>query len=247
MYTKKLADEITANLRQMLGTVQLGGVRSVYVSGSYCRGDWLDNSSDLDINIVLRDTAQSIQDKDIHWIRSAIEEGKAGRDFPAQCPGGVDLGLISEKHIPKTREEASIPSPYSPFSTVMFDLQAHHLTLYGEDPNEFLPPAPDPAGCAGAWLRFLCGRPMDSSHRAMFGAYKAVTAAQLYFGEPTLHKYRMLELYQRYVPNFPDKPFGEQVIRNYIGSFYPERPPLLLPAARYAAFMAELERLVENC
>ena len=108
------------------------------------------------------------------------------------------------------------------------------------------PPVPVPSSCAGAWLRFLCGRQTDSSPRAMFGAYKAVTAAQLYFGEPTLNKYRMLELYQRYVPDFPDKPFGEQVIRNYIGSFYPERPPLLLPAARYAAFITELERLVEN-
>jgi hypothetical protein len=246
MNTKRLAEEIAANLGQMLGTVQLAAVRSVYISGSYCRGDWLDHSSDLDVNIVLRDTAQSVQDKDIQWIQSSIEKGKAGRNFPSQCPGGVDLGLISEKYIPKTQAEASIPSPYSPFSTTMFDLKAYHLTLYGEDPEEFLPPVPVPSSCAGAWLRFLCGRQTDSSPRAMFGAYKAVTAAQLHFGEPTLNKYRMLELYQRYVPDFPDKPFGEQVIRNYIGSFYPERPPLLLPAARYAAFMTELERLVES-
>ncbi len=120
MNTKRLAEEIAAKLGQMLGTVQLAAVRSVYISGSYCRGDWLDRSSDLDVNIVLRDTAQSVQDKDIQWIQSSIEKGKAGRNFPSQCPGGVDLGLISEKYIPKNTGRG-------PHSLALFPVFHHHV------------------------------------------------------------------------------------------------------------------------
>ena len=78
----------------------------------------------------------------------------------------------------------------------------------------------------------------------MFLAYKAATAAQLYFGEVTLNKYQILELYQEHVPDFEGKEFGERVIRNYLGSFYPERPPMGFSGAECAEFVRKLWKLV---
>ena len=39
-------------LRHELPGMELEGVRSVFVSGSYVRGDWLDGRSDLDVGLV---------------------------------------------------------------------------------------------------------------------------------------------------------------------------------------------------
>ncbi len=78
----------------------------------------------------------------------------------------------------------------------------------------------------------------------MFLAYKAVTAAQIFFGEAVLDKYRMLELYQRNVPEFEGKPFGEILIRNYLGSFYPQRPPLVLGRRECLGFVREVEEII---
>lgn len=251
MNTKQIADEIVTGLTDTLSKANLPGTRSVFVSGSYCRGDWLDSSSDLDVAVLLRgEAAPAEREQDMDLVRSAIGSIMGSRPFPSQCPGGVDLCVISDDLLPKTREEAGIPSPYPPFSVTMFDLKAHSITLYGEEINSLLPESPSPAECAGDWLCLLSRRlgslQPDEGRRAMFLAYKAVTAAQLHFGEPTLHKYRMLELYQANVPAFPEKCFGERVIRNYIGSFYPERPPVALGVGECGRFVDGLAALVSR-
>lgn len=242
MNTKQIASEIVSGLSAYLSNADLPAVRSVFVSGSYCRGDWLDSSSDLDITVILTMSAE--KERDLQQIRSVIVSMMDGRPFPSQCPDGVDLGIITEDLIPKTQAEASKPSPYPPFSINMFDLKAHHITLYGDDISALLPPSPSPAECAADCLRALGQRlsalKPDDTLRAMFLTYKAITAAQLHFGELTLNKYRILELYQRYVPEFPEKCFGERVIRNYIGSFYPERPPEPLAVAKCKNFVEAL-------
>lgn len=87
----------------------------------------------------------------------------------------------------------------------------------------------------------------DPSHpKVMFLTYKAITAALLHFGEVTLNKYRILELYQEHVPDFEGKEFGERVIRNYLGSFYPERPPMKFSGAECAEFVRKLSKLVRS-
>lgn len=55
MDTKQIAGEIVSGLA--LSHADLPAVRSVFVFGSYCRGDWLDSSSDLDITVILRDNS----------------------------------------------------------------------------------------------------------------------------------------------------------------------------------------------
>lgn len=244
MNTKQIANEIVSGLSGYLSHADLPAVRSVFASGSYCRGDWLDSSSDLDITVILRDTQSAAKERDLQQIRSVIASITNGRPFPSQCPYGVDFGIVTEDLIPKTQAEASVPSPFPPFSVTMFDLQAHHIMMYGEPLSSFLPPAPLPAECAADWLKLLCQRlnalKPDDTLRAMFLTYKAITAAQLHFGEPTLHKYRILELYQEHIPQFPEKCFGERVIRNYIGSFYPERPPEVLAVSDCKNFVEAL-------
>lgn len=247
MNTKQIAGEIISDLSYSLSHADLPAVRSIFVFGSYCRGDWLDSSSDLDIIVVLRDAPSAAREHDLQWIRSAITSARGNRPFPSQCPDGVDFGVVSEDLLPKTQAEASIPSPFPPFSVTMFDLKAYHMTLYGEAVSSLLPPAPSPAECAADWLRVFSGRMdalrPDDTRRAMFLAYKAITAAQLHFGESTIHKYRILELYQEHIPAFPEKCFGERIIRNYIGSFYPERPPEPLDVEDCKAFTGALAAL----
>ena len=128
----------------------------------------------------------------------------------------------------------------------MFDFKKNHRTLYGREINGLLPEAPNPKACAKDWLSMLAGRikalgPDD--FRLPFTAYKMITAAQLVFGEADINKYRILELYQRYVPDFETKYFGEIVIRNYLGSFYPGRPPVLFEKSDYQAFADDLSRI----
>jgi len=245
--TKKLAEAIVNRLRDVLSCTDLPAIRSVYLSGSYCRGDWLDCSSDLDIGVIIRNTDDSQIDRDIRWLKNILEELKGDTEFPSHCPGGIDFSTSSESTLPKTREEAAVPAPYSLFSTAMFDLYAHHILLYGEELERILPPCPDPVEAAGPWLTMLDKRveSMGPAHpKAMFLAYKAATAAQMHFGEATLNKYRILELYQEHVPDFEEKDFGERVIRNYLGSFYPERPPMEFSCAECAGFVRKLRKLV---
>ncbi len=248
MSTKQLADLIVSGLEAALRHASLPSIRSIYIYGSYCRGDWLDCSSDLDVGVITSETDDSGAERDILWLRDTLDRLK-GEAFPSHCPGGIDLSRSPESAVPRTLEEAAIPAPYAPFSTTLFDLRAHHLSLYGEELDHILPPAPSPSGAAGDWLAALDTRAASlgtSDPRLMFLAYKAITAAQLHFGRPTLHKYRILELYQSYVPNFEEKTFGERVIRNYLGSFYPGRPPVPLPGTECCKLIHQLRMLKDR-
>ena len=249
MSTKQTADRIVYGLGGSLANADLPSICCVYVSGSYCRGDWLDRSSDLDIGVIQRETEVSAKERDISWLHEKIRELMGAEPFPSQCPDGVDFSLSPESAVPKTPEEAAAPSPYPPFSSTLFDLRQHHITLYGSELSHILPEPPEPKESARVWVGLL-GRRLEQlpegSNRAMFLAYKAVTAAQIFFGEATLSKYRMLELYQRNVPEFSGKPFGEMLIRNYLGSFYPERPPLVLGQRECLEFVREIEEIIRR-
>jgi hypothetical protein len=45
-------------------------------------------------------------------------------------------------------------------------------------------------------------------------------------------------------PDFPSKSFGEAIIRNYLGSFYHERPPFSFPYENYIEFFNDVQRLL---
>ncbi|MCL2519271.1 MAG: hypothetical protein FWF15_11980 [Oscillospiraceae bacterium] len=230
--TKLLADKIVDALSNRLQNIELPSIKSIYVCGSYCRGDWLNCSSDLDIHMIINDSGA-----DLEYIKSIVDD-----DFPSHCPGGVEYGVSHISHIPKTYQDACKPSPYAYFSTLMFDLKENNITLYGDNINDLLPVTPDPKVYARDWFHMLSGR-LNDDERLPFGVYKMIIAAQLHFGEKTVNKYKMLELYQKYIPEFSMKWFGELVIRNYIGSIYPDRVPACFSYAEYRSFVDELSKL----
>jgi len=236
-HTRVLADKIVDTLINRLRNTELPSIKSIYVCGSYCRGDWLNCSSDLDIHMIINDSGA-----DLEYIKSIVNEALNGEEFPSHCPYGVDYGFNNIIHIPKTYQDACKPSPYAYFSTIMFDLKENNITIYGDNINDLLPETPDPKVHARDWFRMLSGRINDDA-KLPFGVYKMIIAAQLHFGEKTVNKYKMLELYQEYIPDFSMKWFGELVIRNYIGSIYPDRVPMRFPYEEYVSFVDELSKL----
>lgn len=247
--TKVLADKIVDSLTIRLRDCDLPAFKSIYVSGSYCRGDWLNSSSDLDIHMIYNDDGAEYKESNLEHIKSIISEALRDNKFPSHCPGGIDFGFNNISNIPKTYDEACKPSPYANFSTLMFDFKANNITLYGDNINDLLPDAPDPKAHACNWILILTERIMKYStddFRLPFSTYKVIMAAQLHFGEANVNKYKMLELYQKYIPDFSMKWFGELVIRNYIGSIYPARVPAQLPHSDYLIFVDQLIHIIKK-
>ena len=241
--TLALADRIVHNLTLQLSSADLPAFRSIYVCGSFCRGDWLNCSSDLDLHMITDDSQAKYKDSNLEHIKTIVTNALDGESFFSHCPRGVEYGFSSLEHIPHTTEEACHPSPYAYLATLMFDLKEHHITVYGEEINDLLPEAPDPKTNALSWLLMLVKRIhslKSDDFRIPFNVYKTILASQLHHGEASINKYRILELYQKHVPHFEMKWFGELVIRNYLGSFYPDRLPLKLAHQDYIAFIDEL-------
>ncbi len=247
--TKTLADSIVNSLRIELKNCSLPAFKSIYVCGSYCRGDWLNKSSDLDLHTIYNDKNIDNREDDINYLKKIVEKAKAGTIFNSHCPGGIDYGFSFSSNIPKSYDEACKPSPYAYFSTLMFDLKQHHITLYGEELDRYLPETPDPKLNAIDWLLSIINRAKSldrDDFKMPFIVYRAILAIQLIYGEITINKYKILDLYQRYIPDFDMKWFGELLIRNYLGSFYPDRPSESFPAQDYIDFFRSLSYLVEN-
>jgi len=247
--TKLLADNIIDTLFNRLKNHELPAFKSIYVCGSYCRGDWLNSNSDLDIHMINNDNADEYQEENLNHIKSIVSEVLNGDVFYSHCPGGIEYGFNSIANIPKTYDEACKPSPYAYFSTLMFDFKKNHITLYGDEINNLLPETPNPKENAYEWIAMLSDRIKSlekDDFRLPFSTYKCIIAAQIYFGEETINKYKMLELYHKYVPDFSMKWFGELVIRNYIGSIYPEKIPVRFPHSEYLSFVDELTNIVKT-
>jgi hypothetical protein len=131
----------------------------------------------------------------------------------------------------------------------MFDLKKYHKTIYGEELNKLLPDTPDPKKTAKDWLIVLIDRAkkIDKSDiKIQFVMYKIILALQLFFGKISINKYNILQLYQKNIPEFKMKWFGEMVIRNYIGSIYPERPVIVYEYGLYANFMNQIIEFVNK-
>ncbi|MCL2774246.1 MAG: hypothetical protein FWD71_12975 [Oscillospiraceae bacterium] len=246
--TKILADSVVEKLSAELKKYNLSYFKSIYVCGSYCRGDWLNSNSDLDIHTICDDNQSDLREENFGLLKSLVDEALRGRDFPAHSES-IEYGFSSLENIPKTYEEALKPSPYAYFSTLMFDLKENHITLYGEEINGLLPQAPNPRENAEDWLLSLINRTENlkrGDFRLYWITYKIILAAQILFGEITINKYKILELYQKHIPEFPAKYFGEIVIRNYLGSVYPERPPVIFDEDEYKNFISELSKLIKT-
>jgi predicted nucleotidyltransferase len=253
--TKKTADVIVRHLRKRLAETapdELPSVRSVFLSGSYVRGDWLDSSSDLDINILFHSgvRAERSSENDFGEIRQLVVELGAAAIFSSQCPGGIDWG--THPYVPTTKKEVSVPTPYPYFSVFFFDFRCNTRILWGEDFGDTLPQPTDSATLAEQWVSETLDRigsiknqPQDR-RRAAFTAYKTILVSQMVFGERTLDKTRILSLYLKNVPEFPQKVVGEHIIRGYLGAAYPHRPPEYLDVQVYRMFVRSVLELIRG-
>jgi hypothetical protein len=69
--------------------------------------------------------------------------------------------------------------------------------------------------------------------KCAYAAYKTAVSLQVYFGEQTLNKRKLLDLYMCNIPPFELKHIGEYIIRTNIGSYYPDNPPKYLEPEYY--------------
>jgi len=79
--TKILADSIIKKLSAELKKYDLPYFKSIYVCGSYCRGDWLNSSSDLDIHTICDDNKPDLRDKNFELLKSLVDEALCGRNL----------------------------------------------------------------------------------------------------------------------------------------------------------------------
>ena len=215
-HTREVARACVQHLRHELPGVQPRGVRSVFVNGSYVRGDWLDGRSDLDIGLV----TESGWESGFAEVERLVSEAIAGARFDAHIEGGVDWNLIGRAVLPRTTRQA-VDSPYPYFNVFRFDLDANCQILWGEDFREWLPPVPAPGELARRFIRLRSQRVSQiedatgGRQRALYAAYKAAVVLQLAHGEQILDKFRMPALFERYVPGFPEKEPCARVIDDY--------------------------------
>jgi predicted nucleotidyltransferase len=243
--TKETSEIIVNALGNNLTKIILPSIISIYIPGSFCRGDWLNNSSDLDIHIIFSKNNET-RENDLKRIYESVEEAKGSKILYSHMPGGIDYGFNEIANVPKTLEEALEPSPYPYFSTLMFDIKEHNKTIYGTEINKLLPETPDPRINIKKWIQILIERTRrleNNNIKIPFNIYKMILGLQILYGDKNINKYDILQLYQKNVPGFKMKWFGEMVIRNYIGSIYPERPLLIFENKLYREFMDNIMKL----
>lgn len=248
--TRAIAKEIVDGLREELrgcSPEYLPGVRCLFVSGSFLRGDWLNCNSDLDLAVLFSNGA-SEQSSGYKRVLAQSNRILAGRDFPSHTPGGIDWCTLES--FPTRPEEVRTISGYFPFHIFLFDFLKYSQILWGEDFRRHMPGPPHPASLARKWLDAILTRlaQLQGSdilqQKAAFNAYKAIVITQLVFGEQTLDKTRILNLFQTNVPDFPMKADGEELVRQYLGAVYPERMPHLRSPDHYQSLIRELRDLV---
>ena len=211
--TRGVARACVEHLRRELPSVRPRGVRSVFVNGSYARGDWLDGRSDLDIGLV----TESGWESGFVALKRLVSEAIAGAGFDAHAEGGVDWNLIDRVALPRTTSQA-VDSPYPYFNVYRFDLDAHCHILWGENFRQWLPPVPPPGELARRFIRLLSQLEDSASgrRRALYAAYKAAGVLQLAHGEQILDKFRMPALFEAHVPDFSGKEACARVIHDYV-------------------------------
>jgi len=257
--TKHLAREVVEGLKSELSGCYRSELRNIYsvcISGSYARGDFLDCNSDLDINVILKpgSGSQDINDPGYPLVRSVVNNIIGGRPFPSHTPGGIDWNPLLWEWLPTAEVGPIFPhdGPYfSSFGVFLFDLHQHLEVCWGEDPRPILASPPDPASMAQAWFRSALVKidrlsETRDRRRAAFGAFKSLQLAQVIFGELTLHKIRLADLYRQNVPDFPMESIGEQVIQSYISSKYPESPPEFAEIDHYRRLTTELWHMIRK-
>jgi hypothetical protein len=265
--TYAIAQDVVSRLetlRDERDPAVLRAIRTVFIAGSFIRGDWLEHCSDLDIGVVFKEGIghveetpfglRYISDADSNdcyqHITGAIAEAVGDREFYSQVPGGVDIMAYPEPPSDTEGEIRHIGPPA--FNVFRFDLAVNNRVVYGEPLSIAVPQPPIPYRLLRESLDVgeqRMGQFDDqavSRRRATYLCWRLILKSQCHFGEPTLEKTRMLPLYLRNVPVFPSKAVGEFIIRQYIGTFLPIVETNFLPIEMLKDFHVELTAVVRK-
>ncbi len=273
--TKQLAEEVVAGMHRELPNILSPdgkGIWSVFITGSYIRGDFANGNSDLDVGIIIQpriNTSRNYNPNDEPGVKAIREltisllDGRIirshasdlhGRIFnPEKGSNGIELMAFTYEEIPKSPEDIVPPQegpdfPY--FNVFMFDFVENLLLLWGNNPQKIMPDAPDPRTMAGDWCRVTvikCEKAISQglNFRIPYNAFKAIQYAQIFFGKRTLDKRELLELYKQFVPDFPMKDFGYRVITDKMEQRFPDNPPNFAPIPEYMDFIKQLVAVVK--
>jgi predicted nucleotidyltransferase len=251
-----IADEIVEELPNRLSchSDDLYNIFSVYISGSYIRGDFNDNNSDLDISVVFQPECDNLfqEDPAYKMIQFEVQRTIGERKFHSHTPGGVDWNPIRWEWLPTPKRGPSIPGPgpyYPPFGIFLFDLHKHLKLCWGEDPRPHLVKPPAPISMARSWYEsslVKLGRYNQLNDRAAGGTFKSLQLAQIIFGELTLDKNYLPVLYADYVPDFPMKDEGSRLIKEMIGARYPHHPPNFDTPDHYMKLVEQLWSMIQE-
>ncbi len=248
--TYNIATEIVAFLKSSFKSnlYNIPSIKNVYITGSYVRNDWLNMSSDLDIQILFyKDSKKDIRKHDITILQNSVCDTFGDIPFPSQAmdaPFGLDWSI--NDCLPNENDIITI-SPFTAYNIFYFDFYKNRKLLYGNDFTNELPKPVPIMPLIKPTIEFLTQRIFSNLYdikKCAYVAYKIAVILQLNFGELTIDKRKILELYLLNVPEFSHKIVGELIIRNYIESFYPDRKPIYFERKVYEEFAKVVVNLI---
>ena len=113
-------------------------VISIIVDGSFVRGDFLDNNSDIDITITVNDVRNGVNKEIVHFLNE-LEANLPKRDvshkplkYDVQWQSYSDVLKLGKLSIDEWNGSL-IPSGYPKLWLYAFDVVNHHRVIYGPD------------------------------------------------------------------------------------------------------------------
>ncbi len=255
---RALASELVLGLREQLPALldqDNGGLWSVCLCGSYARGDFMDRNSDLDFHLVFAPGCGPVgnpyDSPGFLAVKGLVKKLLAGREFICHNPGQFDWVISAYESLPKSQAKVHIPdgSPDIPLLSIfLFDYIENLLVLWGPDPRSVMPEPLPFAVLAEGWfssVEIARNRYFETGDewRVPFTTFKSIQIAQVLFGQRTLDKNKLSELFRRHVPDFPLKDFGCKVIDAKLAQTFPENPCKFAPWREYAALEDQLAEL----
>ena len=265
-FTKDIADTVVDRLARMTheNSVRLSNIRSVFIAGSYVRGDWLEHCSDLDVGVVfapgrgevaetsfgLRYISDAEDEPGFRLIQATIQEAVADRVFYSQLPGGIDLMAYPE--VPTDLTYVLQQKGPPAFNVFIFDFKENHRIIFGDDFSTELPQPPPfsevlskSLEVAETRMRELDDSP-EGCRRATYLCWRLIQKSQVFYGELTLDKTRLLSLYREHVPAFASRNVGEFIIRQYLSTYLPLHEPLFLGRSVLSQFHSDLTEMLRT-
>ena len=191
-------------------------VYSIALYGSLPRGDFLAEVSDVDLFVILEWPAITSAEE---WESFDEISGSFSKFFldcfkevsiPRSRGYLLDLVMLSKEHLPFKEKQVRLDPDFDYvvfkyFGVYSFDIPNWKI-IYGEDFRTKLNTF-DSKALAPAMAKNIIDRiDSTSSAKEVLGyAAHALRLAQVYYGEPTLDKRKILANFHRYVPQFPLK------------------------------------------